>query len=169
LPYSINTEYYFEEKKMICGNYKELVIPEKLKSPNWEKALAWLRTDSWKNIPEGKTEIDGTKVYVLRSNRMSKLRSECKYESHKLYADIQMVIKGGEIQLVCLRDGLNVVVPYSEEKDVDVLDGEAKFVNETVLSSPLAVVYLPWDIHMPNIALDDKPSNVDKIVMKVAL
>ena len=154
---------------MICASYKELVIPENLRSPNWEKALEWLRKDSWKDIPLGKTEIDGSKVYVLRSSYTSKLRSECRYESHRLYADIQMVIKGRELLLACPRDGLKLVEPYSAEKDVDLLEGKPEPCHSIILGLPLAAVLFPWDVHMPSVAPDDKPGEVEKIVMKVAL
>jgi beta-galactosidase beta subunit len=53
---------------MICTPYKELIIPEKLSGPNWEKAIAWLRADSWKDLPLGKTELYGMKLYALRSS-----------------------------------------------------------------------------------------------------
>jgi len=163
--------YYFKakEKKMICANYKDLTIPENLKSPNWEKALAWLKADSWKDIPEGKTEIDGANVYVLRSTRMGKKPSESQYECHRIYADIQMSIKGAELQLVCPRDGLKTAVPYSEEKDIEFLEGAPEKVHSVILNFPLAVVYFPWDMHMPNLSASDKPGEVDKIVLKVAL
>ena len=154
---------------MICANYKELIIPEKLKSPNWEKALAWLKADSWKDIPEGKTEIDGSRIYVLRSTRTGKLPAECQYENHRLYADVQMPIKGSELQLVCLQEGLKIAVPYSAEKDVELFEGEPAAVHSIVLSFPLAAVYFPWDVHKPNISVDGRPAEVEKIVLKVAL
>ena len=154
---------------MICANYKDLIIPENLKSPVWEKALAWLKADSWKDVPVGRTEIDGTNIYVLRSSRMGKQASECQYESHRLYADIQMPIKGTELQLVCLRDGLKVTVPYSEEKDVDFLEGDPAVVHSIILSFPLAAVYFPGDVHKPNLSVDNKSGEVEKIVLKVAL
>ena len=154
---------------MICANYKDLILPENLRNPNWEKALAWLKADSWKDLPIGRTEIDGTNFYVLRSANMSKPLNEGRYESHRRYADIQMVIKGTELQLVCLRDGMKVSVPYSEEKDIDFLEGEPSAVNRIILNFPLAAVYFPWDVHMPGIAVDGKSGEVEKIVLKVAL
>jgi len=154
---------------MICANYKELIIPDKLKSPNWEKALAWLKADSWKNVSEGKTEIDGNNIYVLRSTRTGKLPNECQYESHRLYADIQMPIKNTELHLVCLRDGLKIAVPYSEEKDVDFLEGEPAAVHSIILRFPMAAIYFPWDVHKPNISADGKLGEIEKIVVKVAL
>ena len=154
---------------MICAAYKELCIPEAIKSPNWDKALEWLKSDSWKNIPLGKTEIDGPNVFVLHSSNTTKLIKESRYESHRVYADIQLAIKGAEIIQVCFREGLKILEPYSEENDIDFLQGEPEFVHSVVLAYPLAAVLFPWDIHMPGIALDNKPAEVEKIVLKVAL
>ena len=154
---------------MICALYNELSIPEKLMNPNWEKALAWLKADSWKNLPLGRTEIDGSKVFALRSSAMNKLLAECSYESHQVYADIQFVIQGREVIQVCLRDGLTVTKPYSAEKDVDFLNGKPEVIHQIILSFPQVVVLFPWDIHMPAIALNDKPVQSEKVVVKVAL
>ena len=154
---------------MICAPYKELIIPEKLKGPNWEKALAWLKADSWKDLPLGKTEIDGSRIYVLRQSFTSVPRNELRYESHRLYADIQMSISGTDLALVCLRDGLKVVEPYSAEKDIDFLEGEPEYEHEIVVSFPLAVVLFPWDVHKPRVVADGKPSQMEKVVLKVAL
>ena len=153
---------------MICGNYKELIIPKKLNNQNWEKALAWLKSDAWKDLPQGRTDIDPG-FYVLHSTRMSKLRSECQYETHRRYADIQMAIKGSDLLLVSLPEELKIAVPYSEEKDIDFLEGEPEKGHEIVLGFPLAVVLFPLDAHMPNVAMDNKPGETEKVVLKIAL
>ena len=154
---------------MICAPYKELVIPENLRNSGWKKALEWLKADSWKDIPMGKTEIDGAKIYAIRSTYSSKPLKECRYESHRVYADIQMLIKGTELIQVCFREELKVIELYSAEKDIDFLEGESKPIHSIVLSFPLAAVFFPWDAHMPCIAMDDKPDEVEKIIVKVAL
>ena len=154
---------------MICAAYNELWIPNKLKNSNWEKALAWLRAESWKNLPIGKTEIDGPGFYVLRSSYMSKPISECRWESHRRYADIQMVIKGSEICGVCARDGLEIAEAYSDEKDIEFLRGESDKAHDVILGFPLAAALFPWDVHMPSVALDGKPSQIEKVVLKIAL
>ena len=154
---------------MICAPYKELVIPEKLMNPNWEKALSWLKGDSWKDIPIGKTEIDKSRLYAIRSSYTSKIKNKCRYESHRAYADIHMVTKGSELVLVCQRDGLKIVEPYSIENDSDLLEGESEYIHRIVLGFPMALVLFPWDVHRPSIVQDDRPGEVEKIVLKVKL
>ena len=154
---------------MICAPYKELRIPKNLRNPNFDKALEWLKGDNWKNLPDGKTEIDGSKVFVLRATRQTKPPAQGRYESHRIYADIQMAFKGSGLILVCVRDGLKVTEPYTAEKDVDFLTGEPKLIHYAALAFPLATVLFPWDVHMPDTAADDSGGEIEKITMKVAL
>jgi YhcH/YjgK/YiaL family protein len=154
---------------MICAPYKELIIPDKQRSSNWEKAIVWLWGDSWKDLPPGKTELDEKRLYAIRSSYMSKKKSECFYESHRLNVDVQMVIKGSEAVLVCQRDVLKVVEPYSQGKDSDLLEGEPDNVHRIILGFPMVLVLFPWDVHMTSLAPDDMPGEVEKIVLKVAI
>lgn len=154
---------------MICAIYDKIVIPENLMSKNWETALAWLKGENWKDLPLGRTEIDGSRVFVLRSSYTTKRLSECRYESHRFYADIQLAWKGTELIRVCGREGLTVTVPYSEQKDVDFLEGNPELVHQAVLAFPQAAVLFPADLHMPSLALNDKPGEVEKVVVKIAL
>jgi len=156
---------------MICAPYKELMIPENLRSPNWEKALEYLRTEDWRKLPIGRTEIDGPRVVVLRQSYTSKQLSEVRYETHRRYADIQMVFEGRELALVCFKEDLKPGEPYSEEKDVEFYEGEPakEKVHTLVLADALAAVFFPWDAHRPNLAPEGKPGPIEKIVVKVAL
>ena len=154
---------------MICADYHKLIISEKLMNKNWEKALVWLRGEDWKHTPLGKTEIDGSEVYATRSVYISKPPGEGRYESHRLYADIQMVIRGTEIILVCNREKLTPVVPYSQEEDTDFLEGDPPEAHRIILTQPSALVIFPWDAHKPGISFGENPSEVEKLVVKVAL
>jgi YhcH/YjgK/YiaL family protein len=154
---------------MIYAYYKDLIIPEKYMNANWEKALAWLKGDAWKDIGEGRTEINGTGAYASRSSYKTKLPGEGQYETHRLYADIQMMIRGTEIILICYREDLKVTVPYSPEKDVVFFDGKPRIVHQAVLSGSTALVVFPEDAHKPCQSFRGEQSMVEKLVIKVAL
>jgi YhcH/YjgK/YiaL family protein len=154
---------------MIIANYKELVVPEKYKNPNWEKALAWLKSDSWKSLPLGKTEIDGSNVFVKHTTNVGKLENEKKYERHRFYADIQMVIKGTELQLLYHQNGLKEAVPYLEENDIEFFEKEPSIDSRFHLSFPLAAVYFPWEVHKTTLSVDGSPVELEKILVKVLM
>jgi YhcH/YjgK/YiaL family protein len=88
---------------MISANYQDLVIPQKLMNKNWKKALDWLKKEYWKALPVGKTEIDGSLVYATVSVYNTMKPEEARYESHRNYADIHILIEGLEINDVCDR------------------------------------------------------------------
>ncbi|GHU60037.1 hypothetical protein FACS189444_6530 [Spirochaetia bacterium] len=153
---------------MICASYKNLIIPGNYMNAHWEKAIAWLKGESWKTMPLGKIEIDGTRVYATRSSYETKLPEATKYETHRLYADIQMIIEGIEIIEVCGPELLTVTIPYAPEKDAEILAGNPPLVHHVALTAPLAAVFFPEDAHKPSIAAG-KPATVSKVVIKVAL
>jgi YhcH/YjgK/YiaL family protein len=145
-----------------------LIIPENYMNANWEKAIAWLRGENWKTMPLGKIEIGGTRVYATRSSSKTKLPEAARYETHWLYADIQMLIAGTEIIEVCRPELLTGAAPYNPEKDIEFYAGTPAPVHQVVLSAPLAAVFFPEDAHKPSIAVG-KPATVNKVVVKVAL
>ena len=155
---------------MIVAHYKELLIPDIIKSPNWEKALAWLKADSWKGIPmEDRFAIDGSNVSVRRSSTMTKPESEAQYETHRIYADIQMPIKGMELHMFCSKDGLKIADPYSEEKDVEFYEGNPAFDNRIILCFPMAAIFFPWDAHKTTLSVTGSATEIEKLYFKVRM
>jgi YhcH/YjgK/YiaL family protein len=153
---------------MIIANYNELIIPERIKSPNWEKALAWLKSDSWKDLPMGNTEIDGTNVFAKHTSYVTKPENEKKYERHRFYADVQMLIKGTEIQMLHHRDGLKAAVSYSEENDVEFFERDPDVDSRCILSFPLVAVYFPWEVHKTTISVNGS-MEIERILIKVLM
>ncbi len=53
------------------------------------KALAFLRTQDFRNMPEGRHEIDGDKIFALLSRYTTRPQTECTPEAHRKFVDIQ--------------------------------------------------------------------------------
>jgi YhcH/YjgK/YiaL family protein len=62
-------------------------------------------------------------------------------------------------------DRLHVTEAYSEERDVEWLEGNGDLF---LLSEGAFVILFPQDAHMPQIAVDG-PAEVRKVVVKVAI
>jgi YhcH/YjgK/YiaL family protein len=157
---------------MICAACDYLTIPEQYMSPNWEKALDWIRAEKWKGLAEGKTAIDGDRVFVSRMKYTSKPIEKCRYETHRVYADIQIVLNGVELVDVCGLNGVRLITPYSEEKDIAFFEENPDMarqpVHRLILSFPLALALFPEDAHKPSIALGN-PLEIEKLIFKIAL
>ncbi|MDR3167667.1 MAG: YhcH/YjgK/YiaL family protein, partial [Treponema sp.] len=125
--------------------------------------------EKWKEMPEGKIEIAGSQVYATRSAYTPKPFDDTKYETHRRYADIQIVLEGTELMFVCDPGNLNSLTPYNPEGDFEFFTGNPSGVHRIILHNPLAAILFPSDAHRPGIAAEEKPSPVKKLVVKVYL
>jgi YhcH/YjgK/YiaL family protein len=100
-------------------------------------------------------------VYLTRD------RQACFFESHRKYIDVQFILEGEEIVDLSPISGLEVEMPYREEKDViKYRDGGPGL--RLHLRAGEAAVFFPEDGHMPGQAAT-APSLVRKAVIKVPL
>jgi YhcH/YjgK/YiaL family protein len=137
-------------------------------SANLDEAFRWLESGVWENLPVGKQEIDGNRVYALVQSYDSKAPADCRFETHKAYIDIQMLVSGKEIMQTRSVEGMEVSVPYVA--DIEFHHTPKSLTAQDVRMEPgLAVILFPEDAHRPGMAIDDKSEPVRKIVVKVAI
>ena len=130
-----------------------------------KKGFNWLESTDLKTLPDGKYEIDGTKVYA--SVQTYETKTDAKYESHQNYIDIQYMIKGSEKIGVTDLSNCTTCIEYDSERDLEFYDINCQ---EEYIELPEGtfVVFYPQDAHKPSIAFD-KPSIVKKVVVKVTV
>lgn len=133
------------------------------------QAAAWIAAGSWREAPDGRIEISGGALYALLMSYETKGASDCAYEYHRRYADIQILLSGSEYVDVRPAEALSEKTPYDEAKDIGfLLDGDPLGAVRLSLAPGLAAVFFPEDAHKPCMALG-KPERVRKLVVKVAL
>lgn len=128
----------------------------------FDKAFAFLEKAVSENLPVGRYEIDGNRVFAFIQEYESKLDSS--FEAHKNYIDIQFIISGTEVMKVADISQMTVSVPYVE--DVMFFDDKEK-ASVLVLGAGEYGIFFPWDTHKPGLCLDGKPGEVKKAVVKV--
>ena len=143
------------------GRYKGL-------NANLDKALAWLEAGGWDNLPVGRKDLDGDSLYALTQSYETKLPEAARYESHRDYLDIQILIEGREIIEVTDRDSLKVSVPYAPDIEFYATP-KPNPCHSMVLVPGDALVFFPEDAHRPQLAVDGLPSAVRKLVLKIAI
>ena len=127
------------------------------------KAFEYLQGTDFKSVEPGKYSIDGDEIYAVVSQYDTKPITSGKWEAHKNYLDIQLVIEGKEKIGYSFSNKMIVTQEYNEAKDIMFLKGEGQFV--TVEAGYFALLF-PSDIHMPGIALNIS-TPVKKVVVKV--
>ncbi len=61
------------------------------KTPSLQKALEFLRLRGIQDLPDGRVEIDGQKVYAIARRYETTDTGPPKFEYHKKYIDIQFI------------------------------------------------------------------------------
>lgn len=121
------------------------------------------------STPDGKYELDGKRLYAQVQRYDTAPEETKRWESHRVYADIQFVVSGREQMLYAPVEGLRSSIPYNEVKDVEKYHDEC-VENATPLIVPPGsfCVFLPQDGHKPG-CMVDHPESVVKVVIKVRM
>ena len=65
-------------------------------SPNFEKAISYALSTDFRSLETGRYSVEGENVMAIVNEYTTKPLSECDPESHRDYADIQIVISGAD-------------------------------------------------------------------------
>lgn len=137
-------------------------------SPAFARAFDYLLETDHAKIADGKHLVDGERVFAIYQAYVPKPVAQGRWESHKRYADIQVMLSGSERMGFIDLDRVPYESPFDATKDLGFHMGKLSIGQSvTVLPGEFAVFY-PHDAHMPSLALDDSPAlTVRKVVMKV--
>lgn len=152
---------------MVLDNVKNSNLYLNL-NDKFKAAFDFIDKAASENYDVGKYEINGQELYANIDEYNTKLAVNGKFEGHKKYIDIQYVVSGVEAMKVA--DIKNMVA-----NPQDNTPNDCTFYEDSELASVIIVeqgnfaIFYPNDIHMPGLALNDAPSKVKKIVVKVKI
>jgi YhcH/YjgK/YiaL family protein len=134
-------------------------------SPLVAKAIDYVTATDLTKLPVGRVEVAGDDIYAAVHEYNTKPEAESKFEGHKTYVDLQLIISGVERMDVADIDQLTVNKPYNEKSDVWFFNRPAN-PQKLIVSACEFAIFLPHDVHAPTIAVD-KPTPVRKVVLKI--
>lgn len=166
-----------EKKPIFFAKLEDLTpeSPELAEYPDTVKeGIRFLKTADLDNLPLGKTEIDGDRIYANVMEYETHPAGEEVSESHKRYCDVQCVIRGQEMQ-ACIpySAGLPVKTPYNKEEDYALYTPEAMpfwadgsdFPTKITVHSKEITIFVPGEVHTSGIC-PEKPEKIFKVVVK---
>lgn len=130
----------------------------------FSKAFEFLLCPDLKELPVGKFEIDGERVYAMVSKEPGRRREDALLETHEKYIDIQLVLEGTDT--MGWKPGALCKKPtgaYDAEEDIQYFSDEPDTWIATQSGS--FVVFFPEDAHMPLISSGE----LYKVVVKIAV
>jgi len=136
-------------------------------SPRIAKALELLASKDIDEKPEGKHEVESSKLYYLVQNYTTKPRENGLFEAHKKYIDIQFVANGQESIFVEHISKLKETKAYNENDEAALYEQPGRF-SDIRMSKGMFCILFPEDGHAPCRTAANE-CKVRKIVVKVAI
>ena len=150
---------------------------------NIAAALDYLRRTDFSQMPVGRHEVDGDRVFAIVQRYRPKPLAQIVWEAHRQYIDVQCLAAGSErMGYLPLADSLSVRQPYDPQKDAVLFDADGQLFT---MSPGDFAIFAPGDVHAPGLAIDSadaalkgtvpfsltrksgqSPAEVCKVVMK---
>ena len=131
---------------------------------NFATVIEFLKNNNIKELPIGKTDVDGDNVFISTQEFEGKTKEIAKLETHIKYIDIQMPFSTTENIGWKNIYNLNMPTqPYNENDDIAFFDDEA--TSYIALQPGECVIFFPEDAHAPGIA----NGKLRKAVIKVKI
>jgi YhcH/YjgK/YiaL family protein len=132
--------------------------------PGFGPALQYLRRTNLTQLPVGRQEIDGSRLYAMVIRGQGHGQKGAKLEVHRRYIDIQCSISGSDVigwkPTATCREPEQ---PYDEQKDIQFFHDAAD--SWVTIPQGSFGIFFPEDAHAP--AAADGP--IHKVVVKVAV
>ncbi len=147
-------------------NQNEFSRQYKCNPGRWDRAFLFLREADLCGLEKGRYEVDGTDLFAIIDEYVTKNETDTRLEAHCRYADIQYIISGEEQMGIVSLDKTTETVPYNEEKDICFLESE----HESFMSATpdRYFIFFPDDAHRPSLKAGEN-TPVKKVVMKVRI
>ena len=144
---------------MVLDRLENTYLYENL-SENFRMVFHYLQKNDLKKLAVGKYTLENG-VYFMVQQYATKPVEAGKWEAHRKYIDIQLVLDGNERIGYAPITGLEEATAYEEEADVQFFEGEGSLLQ---VPGGSFCIFFPEDAHMPGIRGTD---NVPKIVVKI--
>ncbi len=127
---------------------------------------AYMRRVDPSLLVEKEISIKGPELFVRPSEYETHTPIEGKFETHRIYADLQYIVSGAEIIQTAVFDKLDPLGRYDENKDCQFFRAETGISNLLV---PLGhfVFLLPGEAHRAGCHVAGLPGRVKKLVFKI--
>lgn len=110
--------------------------------------------------------VDGLKISVFNSKTTADYKDSV-WETHRLYADIQTLLSGSEVNFCRHPEGLTAKTQYDEKADYQLFLPEAEADLRLTLTPERFVIYFPGDAHITSFNTDGTSQPIKKVVFKV--
>ncbi|MBF0569905.1 MAG: YhcH/YjgK/YiaL family protein [Candidatus Omnitrophica bacterium] len=141
---------------------------ERYDIPRLDEIIAFLKQNNAERLAVGEIEINGRELFVRPAEYDTKPAAEGKFETHRVYADLQYVVSGEELMQVAPADALTPLVEYDSKGDYQFFKA-AKAVSSFIVRADEFAVFWPGEAHRPSCSPGKDAVRVKKLVFKIRI
>jgi YhcH/YjgK/YiaL family protein len=127
------------------------------------QAFDFLTSTDLAALPPGRATVQGEELFALVNDYSTQALEKCRFEAHRKYIDIQLMVRGIERIGVADLSTMGHDEPYIAERDVAFFHGQG---DPITLREGTFAIFFPHDAHQPGIAVAE-PMQCRKVVVKV--
>ena len=132
--------------------------------PALDTAIRWLETNDLAALPNGRTEVDGSTVYINVMDAGLRPAEGADFEYHHLYADLQIDLAGCEYWAWTAQ--AQPTVPFGPAADCGFVAGPEQ--SSGLLGEGRFALFLPGEYHKPS-CISPVSTAVRKAVVKIRM
>lgn len=120
------------------------------------------------DIKEGRYEL-GEDNFANVESYLTKPHEVAKFEAHRNYIDIQLLLSGNERIYYNDVEGLVEAAPYDKSRDIVFFKDSVKKSDYLTLNGTNFALIYPHEAHAPQVSVNDYAEQVKKVVVKVKI
>lgn len=148
------------DKVKNLSRYKEI--------PNLNLILDFIRDKDLSDLPEGDIEIKGKELFVKVLRYFPKLAEERNFETHKIYTDVQIIVKGVEKIQITNKENLKEEIEDKKNREDFQLFTASGDISEIIAKESNFVVFFPGEPHKPSCTYQKSDKPILKVVFKTS-
>ncbi len=140
--------------------------------PYREEILAFLKANDPLSLVAPEIEINGRELFVRPSEYETKSPDKGKFETHRIYADLQYVVKGDEIMQTAPADALLPLTEYDVKGDYQFFLPTSDIrpqSSDVLVRTGEFTIFFPGEAHKPCCHPAIVPAKVKKLVFKIRI
>ena len=122
-----------------------------------------------KETPSLGKHVLSESIYANVETYETKLLENGKFEAHKDYIDVQILLKGHEQIFIAPQNSLTMSEPYDAKRDIEFYSDNICSFQSIKLDGTNFVMLFPHEAHATQVSIDEKLENVLKVDVKIKL
>ena len=136
--------------------------------PHSQEIFRYLNAVNISSLENGKIQIEGESAFVLIQEYMTRRESEKRWESHRKYIDIQIVLEGQEFMDYSPSAVLTPQDDYSEENDIIFYRDDSQGHGRLFVPQDHFCIFFPGEAHKPGLHVSREVA-IKKAVIKASM